>query len=319
MENTITQVLQKLKDAFGISIFTDPSKFKSALRDIPIKTNAKPIRNLLNIAICDMCAYSRLESAISNNNSFIIDNLASEMSLDYGGIDRQNTLIVINCIAGLLGYKNPKNLQQSNFLDKAIQPWKRELTIYFLLDVSSSMSGEKLFSINIAMRELAHELKWLLVNVGLQTYMRVMKFASGAQWHTNKTKIEDFKWYDLDCFGINDQTDTGAALRLMAQELRVTIEFRIPSVIILVTDGEATDDYVSGLKELLSVSWGKAATRMAIMMGAEANVSELSKFCSHKELLYYVHNDYDLRKILGDHILRWCRYDVHSDDLHPED
>ena len=103
MKNTIKQVLQTLKDDFGISIFNDPKQFKAALTDVPITTEAKKIRNLLNIAICDMRAYSRLEAAFTNKNSLMADNLAGEMSRDYG-IDRCDTQVVIACVAELLGY-----------------------------------------------------------------------------------------------------------------------------------------------------------------------------------------------------------------------
>jgi len=105
MKKTIVQVLHKIKNDFGVSVFSDPARFKSALMDVRIETDAKPIRNLLDIAVCDMKAYSRLESARSGNNSFILDNLVSEMSSDYR-IGTRDTQIVISCIAELLGYKN---------------------------------------------------------------------------------------------------------------------------------------------------------------------------------------------------------------------
>jgi len=114
MEDTIRQVLQEIKNAFGVSIFNNPEQFKSALKDVQIATNAKPIRNLLDIAICDMQAYSRLESASnSSDRSFVLGNLISEMSSDYK-IDKHNTQIVIECIAELLGY-NRSNISRPDF------------------------------------------------------------------------------------------------------------------------------------------------------------------------------------------------------------
>jgi uncharacterized protein YegL len=107
-----------------------------------------------------------------------------------------------------------------------------------------------------------------------------MKFSNGAQWHTGETKIEDFKWHDI---GVDGWTETGAALKLMAQEMTIEKmgQRNLPPVIILMSDGEATDDYEGGIKSLLSTPWGKKSVRIAIAVGSDANVAELSKFCSN--------------------------------------
>jgi len=63
-------------------MFTKLQQFKAVLADTPIETDAKIIRNLLNIALCDIKAYSRLESDLTYN-LFAADNLASEISKGY--------------------------------------------------------------------------------------------------------------------------------------------------------------------------------------------------------------------------------------------
>jgi formylglycine-generating enzyme required for sulfatase activity len=103
MKNTIKQILETLKNTFGDSIFTDPKRFKAALADVRIESDGKKIRNLLNIAICDIRAYSRLEKAFANKNLFVVDNLVMEMSDDYT-IKEDAAKIVIECIAELLGH-----------------------------------------------------------------------------------------------------------------------------------------------------------------------------------------------------------------------
>ena len=158
---------------------------------------------------------------------------------------------------------------------------KRALKIYWLVDVSSSMSGNKINTVNQAIRDC---IKPLIAaaddNHEAQMYVRAMTFSHGAQWQTSETKIEDFRWSDLKT---NSITDTGAALRLMAQELTMEKMGKraLPPVIILMSDGRATDDYEGGINELLSHRWGKKSIRIAIAIGNNANVSELSKFCSN--------------------------------------
>ncbi|MDR1705937.1 MAG: VWA domain-containing protein, partial [Clostridiales bacterium] len=115
-----------------------------------------------------------------------------------------------------------------------------------------------------------------------QMYVRAMKFSVGAQWHTVETKIEDFVWYDLD---VNGWTDTGEAMKLMAQELSLEKmgQRALPPVIILISDGEATDDYEGGIAKLLAQRWAQKAVRIAIAIGSDANIPQLTKFCSNPQ------------------------------------
>jgi len=109
MKTTIKQALQTLNKHFGASIFSNPKQFKAALADVPIESDAKKIRNLLNIAICEMKAYSRLESSLSNKNNFVVDNLSEEMLSDFA-IDKPTAQMVIESIAELLGYVPKSNI-----------------------------------------------------------------------------------------------------------------------------------------------------------------------------------------------------------------
>jgi len=158
---------------------------------------------------------------------------------------------------------------------------KRELKIYWLVDISGSMHGEKIATVNRAIKAVIPELLDASdENPEIQMYVRAMKFGSGAQWHTNETKIEDFKWHDLNVAGV---TDMGASMKLMSQELMPERMGKraIPPVLILMSDGEPTDDYEGGLKTLLGQKWAQKSLRIAIAIGGDANTDELSKFCSH--------------------------------------
>lgn len=160
---------------------------------------------------------------------------------------------------------------------------KRDLKIYWLVDVSYSMSGEKIATVNRAIKACIQPLRDAAEdNPEAKMVVRAMKFSVGAQWHTSETPIEDFIWYDLET---NGYTDTGAALKLMATELNMeTMGNRaLPPVIILMSDGEATDDYESGLKEILKQRWGQKAVRIAIAIGNDANIGQLTKFCSNPQ------------------------------------
>ena len=100
MREQIEKILKTLNDHFGPSIFTNPQRFKAALADMPIETDAKKIRHLLNVAIRDMNVYSRLESGLSNN-PFLVGNLVAEMVQDCWP-EESSARIAIECIAELL-------------------------------------------------------------------------------------------------------------------------------------------------------------------------------------------------------------------------
>lgn len=158
---------------------------------------------------------------------------------------------------------------------------KRALKIFWLVDVSGSMHGEKIATVNRAIKACIQPLiDEADDNHEAQMFVRAMKFGSSAKWHTQETPIEDFVWYDLDTGGL---TSTGAALKLMAKELTVEAMGKraLPPVIILISDGEATDEYESGIEELLAQRWGQKAVRVAIAIGDDARIDELLKFCSN--------------------------------------
>jgi len=176
-------------------------------------------------------------------------------------------------------------MSNGDFVGIGGAPSKRNLKIYWLVDVSGSMAdGGKITELNRAIRVCIPELVTAAEdNVEIATFVRAMKFSNEATWHTGETKIADFKWNDLSAYGL---TSTGAALRLLAEELDIEKmgKRNLPPVCILISDGDATDDYDAGISELLSIPWGKKSVRIAIAIGSEANIEQLAKFCSHKEI-----------------------------------
>jgi len=114
--------------------------------------------------------------------------------------------------------------------------------------------------------------------------VRAIKFSSGAQWHiTQPTPVQNFNWQDLISDGV---TDLGHALKMVAEQLRIPpmTDRALPPVLVLISDGQPTDDYVSGLKELMNLPWGKKAVRIAIAIGADAEKDVLQKFIGNPEI-----------------------------------
>lgn len=161
----------------------------------------------------------------------------------------------------------------------------RPLHFIWIADCSGSMAGEKIQSLNFAIREAIPAMQEVAAdNPHAQVLVRALKFSSGAQWHISQsTDVKDFKWIDLSADG---GTDLGAALKKVAEVLKVSVmgDRALPPVLVLLSDGLPTDDYGSGLKVLMDEPWGKKAVRIAIAIGEDADHEPLQKFIGHKEI-----------------------------------
>jgi uncharacterized protein YegL len=170
------------------------------------------------------------------------------------------------------------------------------LHFIWILDCSGSMQGEKIQALNNAvsvsikpMQDVARE------NPNAHMFVRVLKFSDGAQWHVSQsTDVENFQWSDLSASGV---TDMGRALNMVAEALKEeNMPPRgLPPVLVLVSDGQPTDDFKTGLKSLMDQPWGMKAVRVAIAIGRDCNSSVLQEFIGHSELKpLIVHNAHEL-------------------------
>ena len=161
----------------------------------------------------------------------------------------------------------------------------RPLHFIWIIDVSGSMEGEKIQILNNAIHEAIPNMKEVAAkNCGAKLFVRAITFSSGAQWHISQpTPIEDFKWDDVSANGV---TDMGKAFRMVADQMKMPPmpDRAFPPVLVLISDGQPTDDYGSGLKDLMSQRWGKKAVRAAIAVGQDVNLEVLQKFIGHSEI-----------------------------------
>jgi len=61
-------------------------------------------------------------------------------------------------------------------------------------------------------------------------------------------------------------------------------ERALPPVLVLVSDGQPTDDFEAGLKALMNEPWGRKAVRIAISIGRDADAEVLQRFIGNTEL-----------------------------------
>ncbi|NER08070.1 MAG: VWA domain-containing protein [Okeania sp. SIO3C4] len=162
----------------------------------------------------------------------------------------------------------------------------RPLHFIWLCDCSGSMSIDgKIEALNTAIRESLPEMKRVANdNPYANVLVRAVKFSDGAQWHVpTETPVNNFNWIDLTAGGL---TDMGKALLLVAEELKMPpmTDRALPPVLVLISDGQPTDDFDSGLRALMNEPWGKKAVRIAIAIGRDADKEILQQFIGHPEL-----------------------------------
>ncbi len=161
----------------------------------------------------------------------------------------------------------------------------RTLHIIWILDASVSMNGRKIQALNIAIRGAIPELKSVAQsNPQAQVMIRAITFSSGARWHIlQPTPLNTFQWPDINAGG---KRDMGKALQMVADELTILpMETRnISPVLILITDGDSTDNAEQGIQAILDKPWGRRAVRLGIGIGSNAPYELLQKFINNPEV-----------------------------------
>lgn len=157
----------------------------------------------------------------------------------------------------------------------------RILDVFFVVDCSGSMTGERIGSLNWAaraalpaMREAAAEYPDLDVRV------RVVRFADAVDWPVSRpTPVSQFVWANLAAGG---ETAMGAALTAVGAALgeppAIGGPEPLPPVVVLITDGMPTDDFEAGIAALSATELGAMAIRVPIAIGPDADLDLLQEF-----------------------------------------
>ena len=156
----------------------------------------------------------------------------------------------------------------------------RPLHFIYLCDCSGSMAAQgKMQALNQAIRqslpgmaEVARE------NPEARVLVRALRFADRAEWHLEQpTPVDHLQWRDLEAGGI---TAMGEALERLAGVLQSPPmeERALPPVLVLISDGQPTDDFETGLATLMRQPWAQKAVRLAIALGHDADLEVLQQF-----------------------------------------
>jgi uncharacterized protein YegL len=156
----------------------------------------------------------------------------------------------------------------------------RPLHFIYLCDCSGSMAAQgKMQALNQAIRQsLPGMARVARENPEARVLVRAVRFADRAHWHiATPTPMEELQWQDLQAGGV---TAMGEALDLLAEQLASPPmeERALPPVLVLISDGQPTDDFETSLGRLMRQPWAQKAVRLAIALGHDADLEVLQQF-----------------------------------------
>ena len=160
---------------------------------------------------------------------------------------------------------------------------KRPLPVILLADVSGSMSVDgKIQSLNFAIREMIESLAEES-DVRAEIQLSIITFGGQANIHTPLSNVNSISWTDMTASG---GTPMGGAFQLcttMFQDRNSISGRAYRPTIVLVSDGQPTDDYGSALQALLSDERASKGFRMALAIGDDADKRVLQEFLADAE------------------------------------
>jgi uncharacterized protein YegL len=161
---------------------------------------------------------------------------------------------------------------------------RRPLHLIILADCSGGMKGEKIQALNYAIADMMPHLEeWERDQEQAEVFIRAIAFATEPRWHIREpAPVAGIRWKPLQTVP-KGLTNMGAAFAMAAEALAPgQIERRaLRPALLLITDGLATDPpgaFESGLAALMAQPAGKAALRLSIAIGRDAQSDALNRF-----------------------------------------
>jgi uncharacterized protein YegL len=161
---------------------------------------------------------------------------------------------------------------------------RRPLHFIILADCSGGMKGEKIQALNYAIADMMpHLADWERDQESAQIFVRAVAFATESRWHIpDPVPVTSLRWQPLQAVP-KGLTNMGPAFALAAEAMAPgRIERRaLRPALLLITDGQATDlhgGFDSGLASLMAQPAGRAALRLAVAIGHDAESEALNQF-----------------------------------------
>ncbi len=165
----------------------------------------------------------------------------------------------------------------NELLERAESP-KKTMPLIFIIDKSGSMSGERIGSVNNAMRNILPMLGEIAENNNDAIIkIAILEFSHDVNWITNDlVDPNNFNYLDIQAGGL---TDFGKACLSLNEKLSRNTMLSDPlgykkPIIIVLSDGAPTDDWQHAIGKLKQNKWFNLSQKFAIAIGHDAVVKE---------------------------------------------
>lgn len=182
---------------------------------------------------------------------------------------------------------------------------KQKLDVVLIVDVSTSMKGNRISAVNNAIKDIQKELVEIeKENSNVDFYLTIITFGTDGRFYNNikSVRIEDVKFDDIKAGGWSNLHCGYERLEeILKKESQggVMPDFGgIAPILLLLSDGHPTgDDYKGKLKTLKSMPWFKASIRYGLAI-------ELKDTRTIKVLRDFVENSGDVIECFDIKMLR---------------
>lgn len=173
----------------------------------------------------------------------------------------------------------------------------RPLPVIILADISGSMYGDKIDSLNYAVAEMINSFSQEDV-VRTEIHVAVITFGGqGAVIHQSLKPAREIKWGNMTA---NGMTPMGSAFTIVCQLLEDKEQLPVRAytpTIVLISDGQPNDEWQEPLATLLNSERAKKAVRLAMGIGEDAETKMLEMFIANPEIpVFMAHETRDIRK-----------------------
>ena len=158
----------------------------------------------------------------------------------------------------------------------------KPLPVVLLLDVSSSMGGESIKKLNIAVKEMISDFASAEKNE-VEILVSIITFGAKVLLHTPYTSAKDIEWQDLTVSGSTPMGTAFSMAKAMIEDKETTPSRAYRPTIVLVSDGEPTDSWQQPLRALVNDGRSNKCDRMAMAIGGAASNTVLNEFISGTE------------------------------------
>lgn len=158
----------------------------------------------------------------------------------------------------------------------------KPLPVVLLLDVSTSMGGENINKLNVAVKEMISDFAAAEKNE-VEILVSIITFGAEVLLHTPYTSAKDIEWQDLQVSGATPMGTAFSMAKAMIEDKEVTPSRAYRPTIVLVSDGEPNDSWQQSLRDLVNEGRSQKCDRMAMAIGNEASNNVLNEFISGTE------------------------------------